>query len=232
MIIPQDIASLAKLHLNENNRASIAPLAAALGWRHLAHDGRATVVVPPAHIHGLSEDVARDTLVEALRWHGQIHAPAFLVNQDRYELSGTRYFENGYSILDGLLRQQRLPDAMLTIDVAYDIAILLARTVGSDFGGITENNSATLGAELIPDLCAALDAWLKPTETFADNLSIKPLLRSMFGDAWCDLVLSDHDLDCRVSPDIIRATRPTFLTGLSPAHLEEPSLHLPVLCTP
>lgn len=84
--------------------------------------------------------------------------------------------------------------------------------------------SAILFLEVMPAACTILNEWLEPSVpiSYAVSPSPRELCRLMFGDAWCDFVLTN--VKWREVVSFVRQSRPPFVPGLCP--LQDAELEL------
>lgn len=126
-----------------------------------------------------------------------------------------------FSLLDGLMQNHRWEKALDTVDDAYALTdLLIASNIFMEStkhwaGQPTPEISERLRRTIEPAICAALNKWIRPARPFVMPPTTSMLMRSLFGDAWCDLAL--NDISERAIFEVVAAWRPPFLPGRLPA---------------
>jgi hypothetical protein len=190
---------------------SIAPLLKALGCRIPGDSwGVTQESQDPQH-----ESMTRYALLQALNWHAGRNKPC----------EG-----NEYSILDGLLKNERWRDCLESAASAYALAVLLLRiAIDLEVDPYLDTNPEYTIA--YADLAAAmhdlLTAWCQPSEPITKELRGGVITRALFGEALWELVLSDVRQEDWSISEYIAGTRPPFRPGLLPEHLNSVALTLP-----
>jgi hypothetical protein len=199
----------------------------ALGCPTMQAQGTSRVIRYPDISGAENEPLIRDVLKQAL---------AYVATKAKG--SSTRFIDGNY-ILVLLSEKDRWLDCVQCADDAYALMILLQRfAVVSDMITNPPDPTAPLTLEIdyfrqvgAPRVATLLNGWLKPVVPFSDacaSLTIDVLRRSVFGDAWCDLVLTD-DIPDFFGDDLILSERPPFMPGILPDQLEQPNAQLPTL---
>lgn len=193
-------------------------LATLLGCRHPATrypSAGYVTAVEPGQPDSSFESVTRSALLTMLRQYDS----TIIVNEDIAQVIG-----------DGLVRNGRWRACLDDIDSAYKFADLLLRVFES-FMVRRPRQSAVkdLHHVLRGDLGVVLKAWLAPYGLAQPN-NRQELAKTMFGELWFDLVLSDLKPRDSIA-EIVRVTRPRFIAGLVPAQKAVEQYALPTLDT-
>jgi hypothetical protein len=131
--------------------------------------------------------------------------------------------QDGASILDGLARNGRWISCVESLDEAYRLAEVLI-----DFNAFhaflpAECRTSTGGTTIIKD-------WLGVDMESSGELADDLVARAIFGNAWCDLILSvpaDRRSNRWAIISLVENHRPPFIAGLLPQRLEPNSYSLP-----
>lgn len=121
-----------------------------------------------------------------------------------------------YSILDGLAKNNRWRACLQTPQTCYDLVGLLT-TVSSSFARREETVNMRRSFDV--SVCTILNAWLKPVIPFDIIPKADTLVRNLFGNAWCDIVLGGCAIDAMLTFELvaaIEAARPALREGLLP----------------
>jgi hypothetical protein len=211
------IAALAAVSLPARIGQTLTPLLTDLGCLYFDTIEGTAVAVQPCQPSDVAEPLVRDTLLRSLRSY------IVLAASDPLE---------GLYLLDGLLRKQRWTACLETSEDAYFFADLLLRVSGVICANPGEASDAYLDA-IRTNVCDALNMWFRPTLPFTDLPDPAVLVRSMFGDAWCDLVIGLPDeeiIQIDIRPFIL-STTPGFATHML-KFKQETAFPLPTLETP
>lgn len=197
----------------QSTETSIIPLATAIGCRtNVGGDRYIRQPMQPDFAH---DAFLRRVLLDALRCHATRRAA---------------WSDNGYALLDGLVRHDRWRECLKTLDGAYAFAgLLLEFSCAADM--TVAPNGAALRQAVTGDVCFALKGWLPAVTSLENDVFPKydALARAMFGDVWCDMILPNVGLaydNCSLK---INAYRPAFLPGLLPEGIEHETETLPTL---
>jgi hypothetical protein len=201
-----------------HKRLPITYLLDALGCRHLAGTTDGYHFSSPCQPPVENEQLVRRTLVMALQTH--------------VEIDGLR--DDGFSILDGLSRNERWRECLETMEDAYNLVLLLLDFIEalSNPEPVVEKAKFLCGVE--SGAVCILEQWLSPLAPGAQGYTLptsKALCPALFGSAWCELVLGPPDANWN-DRGMIYTHRPPFLPGLLPAHLEAADLPLPDMVSP
>lgn len=219
MMFEHQIENLVQTLLHNRARATtLSPFWYALGCVHASPAGwrNFNFVTPPQPV-AEHETLVVETLIYAL------HSQQLLFTSEPPD--------NNASLLDGLLRQERWRFCLNSQATAIAFATSL-----TEFWESRPKSTAgsILLREVSGQVCAVLNAWLKPAVPFSGDpldgpASTYNVARAMFGDAWCAIALSGltNDQHWKI-PELIREQRPPFLPGLLPTDrsLEHESLPL------
>jgi hypothetical protein len=197
-------------------KSSFMHLAAVIGCR-VNNFGGDPIELPlqPAWEH---DAFLRSVLLDYLRCHATKKAD---------------WSDNGYALLDGLVRHARWRECLNTMDDAYAFAGLLL-----EFSFAADMTVAPRGAAfrqaVTPDVCFALKDWLPTVTCLQTDLfpTTEVLARALFGDLWCDMMLPDVGLEYHNCASKITAYRPEFRPGLLPVGAESANEILPGLEMP
>jgi hypothetical protein len=213
---PERIAGIARNAYASRASSYFSDLLFALGCHELCRDpsisDREWSFSSPVQPDTQYEDIVRKQLIEALRWHGAQVPP---------------HDEHGFSILNGLLRNECWRFALLNVEDAYTLANILTAVaelaVRDPLG--TQYKEMLLSC-VVPDALLMLGAWIACPLPLTTPLTVELVWRSLFGDAWFDFQVHDlNDLSCIFLDN--RLPRPTFLPGLVPAQAEVSAVALP-----
>lgn len=189
--------------VNNQGFADRIDLLASLGCRYNLHVCDAPLVPSPE-----DEPHVRRALLLALR-----------------ELSAMSTYQERFSVLDGLAKNERWRDCLSTLDDSYSFAKLLLDYTCSD-------EDTGLCRAVQPGICTMLTAWLKPCSPFTTHPSTHDLARSLFG-AWCDFGLPEHDdlggFDWYIGRAVC-SEKPPFKPGLVAIECAE-NVQLPTLAS-
>lgn len=132
-----------------------------------------------------------------------------------------------FSLLDGLMQQNRWRNCLLTVDDAYDFACTLLKFSAQI---IHDKPPSALSSAIGSVATPALNAWLRPAIPFTTQPSVAALSSEMFGEAWCDFIGPENMANGEAIL-LTKALRPPFRQGLIEAQLEVESIDLPGLDT-
>jgi hypothetical protein len=144
------------------------------------------------------------------------------------------------SLVDGLHRNRRWMRCLDTLDGAHRLAALLVTFPALHYSARSFVAGASLTQAISAGAYSIANEWLQPNEPYAGGALVgaficEKLARSIFGNAWCDLMLDGVEFDRMPSPemyDFIVSSKPPFRPGLLPDHLVQPAVPLPEMTTP
>lgn len=196
----QEIDFLVARHLHYHDPNAMDPLLKALGCRKVQSSGRRCYVQRPKPPAPGSEDLIRNTLIEALARHAICETPDETV---------------GFSILDGLSENNRWHKCLENEEHAHFLAATLISFYSCIDDLISNDlNHGSLGLVLLPGPLAILNDWTSPPTPHQEVPSVEEVVTSLFGDAWYHLVVDQPGVSQWSISDLIRAHRPPFLQGL------------------
>jgi hypothetical protein len=188
------------------------PLAKAFGCRYLELDNGWYTLKQPSEPLPADEAVTRRMLIKAMH--------AFLGSKNR------NYTDDGFSILDGLTKNNRWRECLSVMESTRDLAELVM-----DFA-LYSNYKHQLRSPIASGVCALLNDWLQPAAPYDAMPTGAALARTFYGDVWANLLLNEDDpTDKWKIPDIVRNTTPPFLHGVAPAQTdgEVAAMELPAM---
>jgi hypothetical protein len=222
-------------------------------WTYTVLDPLAAEPLPNSITHGVGEYFAERALFQDLnQWARQLRCP--------YEDGGNLILDKTkVSDADRAAMRLYFPKLLHEFQVrrahpSRQTSVLVgvaAHVFGNDYPA-TEQEACSLAdavlfyvgdyeSDSIYDVFAQsyildlLNRWLKPAVPWHDLPGVVTICRHMFGEAWCDLILSTNYRDAvgpvnRLSQgidlDIIKK-RPSFLPGLCPEQDSETIISLP-----
>jgi hypothetical protein len=165
-----------------------------------------TVTQPDA----ADEPLVRKTLVHCLlRFIGDVESDL--------------HYQDGWSILDGLVRNDRWRDALQTLKGSYAL-VYLVTTVSQEYADVYKSARGSTFFERRQQLlsikdpfCDLLNNWLHPSAPFSEVPEAETMIRAIFGDFWFELALADRADMAILWPSAIRALHPPFLPDITPA---------------
>lgn len=197
-----------------------AELLVHLGCRRIISEATAwslskTQSTPDSHERFVGEILASLLLAQAIQGG----------NTDEWEMA----------LLDGLLQRERWRLCLETEAGAYAFALALRKFVWlTSPGFVGESYRVVLSEALGQGVGRLLGDWLLRPELASVPISVAGLTHALFGDVWCDLFLCTP-LDANPHKEfmqtqlLIANTRPDFLAGLLPSHLDRAPTPLPGL---
>lgn len=219
------ISDLISVHLQRSVKVtSIGPLLSALGCRtvDVQNGFYPRKLDQPVLPDSDYEDFTRDTLLAAMRFHVDYATTEILAPGP----------EDGFALLEGLLRKNRWECCLQNeTDGRYLVWLLISLSSHSH-----DKTQAAVYELANMAFCLAssmLNEWLQPKVRFNDRFDTEPMLRGLFGDAWCSLVypqLKERHHKYRLA-GLVYQLRPPFLPGLLPGQPAPAALDLPVLET-
>jgi hypothetical protein len=142
-----------------------------------------------------SEQLVVKTLIEALR------IATFGPIGDYYR----------YSILSGLLRNNRWRTCLESVDSALHFTMAIAcHYVGWDDADPAEDS---LQGAIAKPLRTVVNEWLGVGSSNVARLTEMTILRAAFGEFWCDFALGP-DMHFSDAAPIVLSTRPSFMPGV------------------
>lgn len=180
------------------------------------------------------------TTLKQLRGHRgawSVHAPKeppagyeVLISKTLYDVLRShmstigRSLPEGLSILDGLASNDRWKTLMASDDGPYYLTtLLLDATVEHPSVPMMKR----LRDKITPGVVQLLNDWCVPVDSFKEIPPTDVLVRVLFGDAWCDIVLNSQASDHAERRSFIWQARPSFSPGLLPGHVAVEAIALP-----
>lgn len=224
------IASAERRYLvNNNGHTSIEPLLFALGCPTMQGEAADRSIRYPERPTADTEPLIRETLKRAM---------VFIATE---MAGGSSRFVDGNYILVALSEQDRWADCLQSEEDAYALVILLQRFafIADAFINPLMATKANIDSDYFyevsaPKISKFLNVWLNPTTPFGEDcagLTLESFRRAVFGDAWCDLVLTEDMVDF-FGEAVILTERPPFMPGLLPAQVDVVFEELPALNRP
>lgn len=197
---------LDKWSLDSGAEGSLSRLASLAGCGYVEiYDGRYVYKKPEPPKDRAVEPAARAALLALLRL------------QARKPLYATTI------TLSGLLQRQRWRHCLKNDADTYAFAELLIRFYETEVRSLGDA-FYQLHQGVLADLEKA--GWLTPEQT--DAASGRAMAETLFGRAWCALMLGDI-VDGALIVEVMMATRPPFLPGLPPTRTASPAVELPAM---
>lgn len=206
---------LQNLHSADLARLPFNALIRALGCPGMRYYGRRWNVDTPPPPPTRSADVVAGALRIAVHW---------------YRERPYRSYEDTLSLLTGLAAEGRWRYCTASPDSVYDLAILLfefSLTQAPNAPKMTPGPLA-LYMNVAPLVHALLSEWLRAEVPLTQAPSTGALLRSMFGEAWCDLFVSDRMPAIEIT-QLIQMQRPPFQPGLAVCQTSPDAIALPAM---
>jgi hypothetical protein len=201
------------MEVNPVEYVSMRQLTAMLGCTALRDHGRPS---DPTYVNDIEthEPLVRSTLLELLRYNMCMPSSReALIDQ--------------YSLFDGLAKNNRWRSCLQTPASCMDLISILTRVSSllrvQDKADVMRNN-------FTPNVCAILNAWVKPETLFVEMPDADMLVRTLFGDAWCDIILGGN-ANYMLAHNLvvtIRSTCPPLCKGLLPGPAQT-AVDLPAL---
>jgi hypothetical protein len=189
------------------------PLLKALGCRSVRYSGRQCYVQRPAQPPKGHEDIITSTLVSALQ---------VCLYREPYDESSL------LSILDGLSQKNRWRACLSSEEDSRMLAASLILFFAGIYDHIEQDaDKGALGLVLMPGPLALLNKWTSPAIAYDDNLLAEDVARSLFGDAWYQLVASGASKWNLAQ--LVLEQQPSFLPNILSFKAENAGMMLPTL---
>lgn len=218
------ISVLARVHLRRPYTVtSMEPLLSALGCCGIPsrHGWGPLKLSTPAQPDPAYEAFTCNALLAAMRFHVEYATTEVLVPGP----------EDGFSILDGLLKNSRWKTCAQNEQDARNLIWLLI-TLSTHRRDKEQLAMCKLADMVFVSAAAMLNEWLQPDIPFDDRFDTEHLLQSLFGNAWCNLVYPQlQQRHAYRLATLVYQLRPPFLPGLLPEQPAQAALELPSLET-